>query len=62
MKLTEKQKEALRALVNGPRWPWDFGSTTVNRLRKAGLCKHVSVKEGRMLSITDAGRAALEAA
>lgn len=53
MQLTAKQIECLRALVNGPRSLWDFGSTTINVLRSNSLIR----TENGQAYITDAGRA-----
>lgn len=56
MKLTPKQRLALAKLTSGPCSPFDFGSTTVNRLRKAGL---IATNPDRKIEITDTGRAHL---
>lgn len=59
--LTDKQREALALIATGPRNPFDFGSTTVNRLRSAGLVRSEARKVATsMLVITDAGLAALK--
>jgi hypothetical protein len=55
--LTAKQLEALDQLQReGPKSSWHFGSTTVNRLRKAGLVEDVMGQGGsRQLQITEEG-------
>ncbi|MBT8452970.1 MAG: hypothetical protein KJO40_13460 [Deltaproteobacteria bacterium] len=54
--LTAKQLEALERLhQEGPLMSWDFGSTTVNRLRKEGLVEDVVAYGSKRLQITDAG-------
>lgn len=57
--LTPKQIEALRALAERARTPWDFGSTTVNRLCAFGYAEriHHDVKgrKDTTLHVTPAG-------
>lgn len=57
--LTEKQREALKIIAEGPRSSWEFASTTVSRLRRDGFVRNEQTKVGRQLAITDAGRKAL---
>ena len=65
-----KQLEALKALETAPKSSWDFGSSTVNTLRKCGWIEDVWTEDGGdgsmrvrgRIRITDKGRAALESA
>lgn len=53
--LTRIQRQCLATLEEGPRSLWDFGSTTVHRLRAMGW---ISTESGKA-SITNAGRVRL---
>lgn len=62
---TDKQREALRALADGPVGSWQFGSTTVATLVRNGWADRVKYTDAagqastRLLRTT-AGREALE--
>ena len=55
-KLTDIQRAALASLLPGPQSVWNYGSTTINRLRTAGLITVV----GGFAQLTTAGRAEAE--
>jgi len=54
-KMTDKQREALVRICDGPVSLWEFGSTTINRLRLAGYI----VTIGGFAQATQAGREAV---
>jgi DNA-binding PadR family transcriptional regulator len=62
VKLTAKQVECLRFGVElGSIYPWDFGSTTIAKLKRGGMIAVVSAhnEKPKHYVVTDAGRAAL---
>ena len=59
--LTQKQIECLRIAAQRDVNPFDFGSTTIARLKREGLIALVDGARARRYRITDAGRAELAA-
>lgn len=55
--LSAKQLAYLKACAAGPQSPWDAGSTTVSRLRRAGLIvaiqgRYVATAAGEVIALT----------